>query len=211
MAKFSSKKIVSGVIVVVCVGIIYILRASSGIWSSRTAADVAALPHSKGNPKASIKITEFADFQCPACAEGAKYLKGLMKTHPQAIYLEMKYFPLQMHQHAYLSARYAECAAWQDRFWPFHDHLFERQANWRKLTDPQPAFEVIAKDVNLDLAQLKECLADPAVSEFIDKRKAEGEALGVRSTPTYYVNGKMVVGAKPLQLEMDKLLGGQKN
>lgn len=211
MAKFSSKKIVTAVIVVACVGIIYILRAFPGLWPLRTAADVAALSHSKGNPKASIKITEFADFQCPACAEGAKYLKELIKQHPQAVYLEMKYFPLQMHQHAYLSARYAECAARQGRFWPFHDHLFERQANWKKLTDPQPAFEVIAEDVHLDPVQLKDCLADPAINAFIDKNKAEGQALGVRSTPTYYVNGKMVVGAKPLQLELDKLLGGQKN
>lgn len=64
----------------------------------------------KGEANAPIKITEFTDFQCPSCAQGSKYLKKFMEGHPKAVHLEMKYYPLNMHRHAFMSARYAECA-----------------------------------------------------------------------------------------------------
>ncbi len=89
-------------------------------------------------------------------AHGAKDLKKLMAEYQTAIHLKIKYFPLKMHKHAVLSARYAECAARQNKFWSFHDYLFKGQANWKKLIDAKPVFEFIAKDVGMDLKELKE-------------------------------------------------------
>lgn len=160
----------------------------------------------KGNPQAPIRITEFIDFQCPACAQGARYLAQLMTEHPTAIHLELKYFPLPSHRHGLASARYAECAARQEKFWPFHDRLIERQANWSRLVDATPAFMLIAQEVGLDADRLGACLKDASIDSFITQNHDEGNRRGVKSTPTYYVNGKMVVGSKLLESELGSLL-----
>jgi protein-disulfide isomerase len=160
----------------------------------------------KGGEGAPIKITEFLDFQCPACAQGAQYLKEIMEKHPKAVRLELKYFPLAMHAHGELSARYAECAARQGNFWPFHDLLMERQGNWKRLTDARPAFDAIAETVNLNLPKFHACIPEESIGEVIEKNKAEGRVLSVRSTPTYFVNGVMVVGKQSLDSEINKLL-----
>src|SRR3990167_7020996 len=105
------------------------------IDSSRGDLKKGAMTRFKGNPSAPLHIVEFIDFQCPACAYGVKYLKQVMGDHPDLIYLQMKYFPLTMHKHSMLSARYAQCAASQGAFWPFEDLMIERQGQWQGLVD----------------------------------------------------------------------------
>jgi len=165
----------------------------------------------KGNANAPVKIMEFIDFQCPACAYGSKYIKKFMKDHPDVVQLEMKYFPLKMHAHGYISARYAECAARQDKFWPFHDQLIEKQENWKNLISPIPAFEIMVKDVGLDEMQLRHCLQDESVMEFIEKSKGLGQSKGVKSTPSYFVNDEMIVGGQKLRKKLNQYLEDLKN
>ncbi len=160
----------------------------------------------KGDKNALIHITEFIDLQCPSCANGAEYLARMMVAHPEAIRLNLKYFPLPNHRHSFSAARYAECAARQGKFWPFHDMLLARQANWSRLTDATPAFALIAQEISLDKEKLSACLADTSVDALIRESRLEGERRGVRSTPTYYVNGKMVVGTQSLESELERLL-----
>ena len=160
----------------------------------------------KGNSDAPIRVTEFIDLECPACAQGAKYLAQFMADHPASVRLELKYFPLKMHRHGLEVARYAECAARQGKFWPFQDLLLERQANWSRLMDAAPAFILIAKEVGLDPKRLDTCLKDGSVDALITQSQMEGEKRGVKSTPTYYINGKMVVGINSLQSELTQLL-----
>lgn len=208
MPKFP-KKLIALFIIITCIGAIYgikfYMKSSSAGISKGVATKV------KGAITAPIQITEFIDFQCHSCAQGSKELKKTMGEHPGMISVEAKYFPLKMHKHAVLAARYAECASRQGKFWPFHDYLMERQHNWDRLTDAKPAFEVIAKDVSLDLSGLEACLQDETVDEAIQKNKKEGETLGIKSTPTYFINGEMVVGAKSLKIELDKLIEEIKN
>lgn len=164
----------------------------------------------KGNKNAPIHITEFIDLECSACARGAKYLTQIMVEHPAAIRLEVKYYPLQSHRHGLLAARYTECAARQGKFWSFHDALLERQANWSRLMDAAPAFAIIARDVALDTGRLTACLNDKSVDAVIEQNRLEGSRRGVKSTPTYYVNGKMVVGVQSLEPELERLLAENK-
>lgn len=200
-----SKSVVTFIVILagtaVVLGLKY-ARPSFGIISLNKGASARV----KGERNAKIRITEFMDFQCPACAQGAVYLKKIMQEHPQAIRLEMKYFPLHNHPHAFLSARYAECAAHQGKFWVFHDYLIERQANWSRLADAKPAFDLIAREVGLNPKDVDACLRGGKADAVIQNSKAEGDTLGVRSTPTYYVNGRMVVGVKNLEMELNKLL-----
>lgn len=160
----------------------------------------------KGDKGATIQITEFIDFECPACARGAGYLARTMTEHPARIRLELKYFPLPSHRHGFLAARYAECAARQGKFWPFHDVLIARQPNWSRLMDATPAFALIAQEVAMDTGRLDACLNDKSVDALIQQSHLEGERRGVKSTPTYYVNGKMVVGVQSLEPELARLL-----
>ena len=125
-----------------------------------------------------------------------------MKSHPGKIRLELKYFPLNSHQHALMSARYAQCAANQGKFWEFHDLVLERQSQWKNLYNATSAFDDIAAKVGLNKTELNSCLQDEAVGLAINLDKDEGTRRGVRSTPTYFVNGKMVVGYQSLASEL---------
>lgn len=156
----------------------------------------------KGNPKAGLRVVEYIDFQCPSCAKGSKILGRYLKEYPEKISIELKYFPLAMHSHAFKSAYYAECAARQGKFWPFHDLLIERQKQWRVLKDAEPTFQNMAKEIELDSIELEACLQDKQVTEKIMKDRNEGQLLGVKSTPTYFINKKMVVGSKFLEKKL---------
>ena len=125
-----------------------------------------------------------------------------MEENPKIIRLEMKYYPFQMHSHAYLAARYAECATRQNKFWEMHDHLIDQQKAWSILADAKPAFDEMAKKENMDFNSLNLCLEDLKVSQIILEDKEEAVKLGVRSTPSYFVNGNLVVGLKALQKEL---------
>lgn len=161
----------------------------------------------KGNPDAPVKVVEYIDFQCPMCAMGAKKLKEYTDKYPEKIYLEMHYFPLEMHKHAMTASQYAECAAQQGKFWEFQDVMLDKQRSWSEAANATAIFDIYAKEVGLDMNRLKTCLPGKSVNQLIEKSKKEGRDLGIRSTPTYFVNGKMVVGIKLLQEEVDPLLG----
>ncbi|MBZ0167230.1 MAG: DsbA family protein [Candidatus Omnitrophica bacterium] len=160
----------------------------------------------KGNPQAPVKIVEFIDFQCPACAAGAKMLNARLKQYPDKIHLEMKYFPLKMHAHAFLSSRFAECAARQDKFWAYHDKLIYGQNEWSKVVNAYPLFLQMAQEAGLDTNQLHSCLNDAKIDKVINEHHTEGRKLGVRSTPTYFVNGEIVVGTRDLEKKIKELL-----
>lgn len=199
-----SKKFAAILIIVICLGAVYGTKFFIGLSKKGLIADATAKV--KGSNGAPIKVVEFIDFQCPACAGGAKYLKQMMKKYPGAIHLELKHFPLKMHRHGFLSSQYAECAARQEKFWLFHDSLLARQGNWKRLADARPAFDRIASEIDLNEQELESCLQGEAAGKAIEKDKAEGQALKIQSTPTYFVNGKMVVGKKSLDLKIKELL-----
>jgi len=166
----------------------------------------------KGNPKAEIKIVEYLDYRCGACGRGSQILDEMLIKYPDQMLIEMRFFPLNIMQYDALSARYAECAAQQGKFWEYHDLLFQKQNQWRKLTSPQAAFEVLAKDLQMDLEELKICVKDDNIKKYVTDSKRQGEFLGVKNTPTYFVNGKMYVGVKSLNKELTRLLeSGKRN
>ncbi|OGX37524.1 MAG: hypothetical protein A3C36_05690 [Omnitrophica WOR_2 bacterium RIFCSPHIGHO2_02_FULL_52_10] len=203
MAK-KSKKLVSLIVLTVCIVAVLGMKVVVGMTKGKLSAD--AFTKVKGNKNAPLNITEFIDFQCPACAHGAMYLKEVMEKHPGLIRLTVKHFPLAMHQHGMLSAGYAECTVEQGKFWPYHDLILSRQNNWKQLEDPRPAFEQMGKELGLDLQAIQNCLEGMAVVKTIEQSKTEGQALNIRSTPTYFVNGKMFVGQKSLEQEITKYL-----
>ncbi len=205
-----NKKFLALVVVLFCVAAIYGTKLVKG--SSGTLSSIPISPRAKGNPEAPLKITEFMDFQCPACAKGALFLDEVIRNKPQELYLEVKYFPLERtHRHAVRSARYAECAAEQGKFWPVADLILKRQSQWKDLINPEPVFGEICQRAQLDLNKLEVCLANEATTDAIFKDKKEGQSRGVQSTPTYFVNEKMVVGFNSLESELMNYFGRIKN
>ncbi len=162
------------------------------------------MARAKGNPNAKVKIVEFIDFECPACAYGSKLLKENMEQHPQDIYLQVKYFPLTgMHHHAMPAALYSECAARQGKFWPLHELMMPQQGQWSQLLSADPVFLDMARAVGADMTVLQACVASEDANKAINDEKSLGQSMGVQSTPSYFINGKMVVGTKSLLDELD--------
>ncbi len=199
-----NKPIITLIVVVLCIGAI--LGVKFVMAKNRDQMTQLITARVKGNPKAPIKIVEYIDFQCPACASGANMIKELMQTHPDQIFVEMKYYPLAMHTHAFTSSYYAQCALKQGKFWEFHDLLIGRQAMWSKLPEVKSVFDDMAKELELKLDKLEACVNDEETREVIIKTREEGDLLGVKSTPSYFVNDKLIVGFKNLKLELDSLL-----
>ena len=159
---------------------------------------------SKGNPQARVKIVEYVDFQCPACAFGMEYLKTFFEKHPNDMYIQVRYFPLtNMHRHAMISALYSECASRQDKFWPLNYLMIPQQSQWAQLISPDPVFQAMARQVGMDMGKLNTCLDSDDARKVINDEKSAGQTLGITQTPTYFINNKMVVGTKSLQDELN--------
>jgi len=187
----------TAVIVLVLVGLI--VGTKIFLASKKTEINVQE-SRAKGNPQARVKIVEFIDFQCPACAYGVKYLKTFFEQHPNDIYLQVRYFPLtNMHHHAMISALYSECAARQGKFWDLNDLMMPQQSQWAQLISPEPVFKAMAVQVGMNIEQLNACLISDEARKVINDEKSLGQSIGIGSTPTYFINGKMVVGTKSLE------------
>jgi len=198
----------------VTLGIILILAvAIVGVQKFMLAPKIVKInpqmSRAKGDPQARVKIIEYVDFQCPACAYGLKFLKTFFEQHPSDLYIQVRYFPLtNMHRHAMISALYSECAARQGKFWALDDQMIPQQSQWEQLISPEPVFQAMASQVGMDTDQLNACLASDDARKVINDEKTVGQSLGIRSTPTYFINGTMVVGVKSLQDQLKTYFPG---
>jgi protein-disulfide isomerase len=146
-----------------------------------------------------VTIVEFSDFQCPACGQAFLDLHDLVRRRPD-VRLVFRHFPLDdqcnqgvtrgVHPLACLAACAAECAGQQGKFWEYHDLLFQNQAALAR--DGLFGF---ARDIGLDIARFRTCLDDPATLDLVREDVRAGSALGVKSTPTIFINGRRIEGA----------------
>lgn len=149
-----------------------------------------------GGENAKVTIVEFSDFQCPFCSRGAKSVDDVKKKYGNKVKIVFKHFPLPMHKDAGPASEAAMCVNEQskDKFWKFHDLAF---ANQDKLDGESLAKH--AKAVGADEKKFKECFESHKYAEAVKKDMAYGEKLGVRSTPTFFVNGQLLSGALPIE------------
>ncbi|MFA5262084.1 MAG: thioredoxin domain-containing protein [Candidatus Omnitrophota bacterium] len=201
------KVIMTAFIMIALLGVVGVLR---WVKTKRVPAPKAPLAVKKtlGDPEALIKIVEYSDFQCSACAKGHGVLREFLIRAPDKIFLEFRYFPIEeIHPQAFRSAIYAECAARQEQFWPLQELLFSGQAQWSKEgVDAEAYFKAYATSLKVDLGQLDACVNDDTVENVIVRDSAEARFRGVSATPTFFVNGKMILGATALREELIRLL-----
>ena len=133
----------------------------------------------------SITIVEFSDFECPFCARAHRPLGRAVEEFPGQVRLVFRHFPLSMHEHAASAAVAAEAAGAQGKFWEMHDLLFENQ------TELEPAaIARYAQSLGLDMNRFRTDFEDAELRARVDRSRAEGQRVGVNSTPTIYVNGR---------------------
>lgn len=165
---------------------------------------------SLGDEKAKLWITEYFDYQCPPCAMAGALLERAMKDHPGQIYLQVRYFPLPAHKNALKAALYAECVTRQKgKFWGYHEQVFRSQNEWNQDPYPEIRFAAYADSAGADVKKVEACVQDPATEKTVLDEKAKAQEIGVKMTPSFFVNGKLVVGVKALLDEMDAFFGAQ--
>ncbi len=148
---------------------------------------------SRGPAGAPITIVEFSDFECPFCAKAEPTVKDLLAAYPGKIRLVYRDFPLPMHPRAPKAAEAAHCAEDQGKYWEMHDKLF---ANSTKL-EPKD-LKAYARDVGLDGGKFDQCLESGEKAKLVDMNKKAGDEAGVSGTPAFFINGRQISGAQPL-------------
>jgi protein-disulfide isomerase len=139
----------------------------------------------KGPADAPVVLTVFSDFQCPFCSRITKTEYEVFNMFPGKAKLEFRNFPLSFHKDAHLAAQASLAAEAQGKFWEMHDKLFENQ---KALT--RPDLDKYAGELGLDVDKFKKALDDGAYKAAVDAQMKEGEAAGVRGTPSIYLNGR---------------------
>ncbi len=148
-----------------------------------------------GPPEAPVTIIEFSDFQCPYCARIQSALKELLRRYPKEVRLVFRDFPIEeIHPQALKAAEAAQCAGDQGKFWPYHDLLF---SNRHKLSIE--ALKGYARKLDLELTQFDQCLSQDKYQEEVRRDMRDGLKSGVNSTPTFFINGRLISGAVPLE------------
>jgi protein-disulfide isomerase len=149
-----------------------------------------------GTAGAPIQVVEFSDFQCPFCARGADVVHELKKKYGSKMHFSFKQFPLPMHKDARPASEAALCVNEQgsDKFFKYHDILFKNQD---KLDAAN--LEKFAKESGADVNKFKECVGAKKYADAVQKDMDYGEKIGVKSTPTFFVNGQLVSGAVPIE------------
>jgi len=150
-----------------------------------------------GGESAKVTIVEFSDFQCPYCKRGATIMNDLKKKYGKKVKIAFKQFPLPFHNDAKPAAQAALCAHKQNKklFWKMHDKMFDDQKGLSREG-------LLAKGsaIGVKKADFEKCLDDPSMAKMVEADIELGKKVGVKSTPTFFVNGKLVNGAQPVEV-----------
>ena len=168
--------------------------------------------YASGEEGAGVTIVELSDYQCPFCKRYVDEAAGQIETE----YIstgKVKYLfrdlPLSFHQNAHLAAQAARCAGDQGQYGEYHDKLFEAQALWGE-AEAQGLFKGYAGELGLNQGEFDSCLDGEKYKQAVDDDLALATKVGASGTPTFFINGKKLVGAQPFaafKTMIDEALG----
>jgi protein-disulfide isomerase len=194
---------VVAVVAILFIALAWSYGASSGTGGAgsrpdtATAADPSLLirPDSQESTAAGAPVTlvEFGDYQCPACGAAYPIVKAALAKYAGKVNFVFRNFPLPQHQYAVVAAEAAEIAGDQGKFWEMHDALYERQDAWTTSSDPKSLFASYATELGMDASQFSASLDAGKYGDKVKRDQADGNALGVNQTPTFYVNGRELI------------------
>jgi protein-disulfide isomerase len=158
---------------------------------------VVAIPadaRTMGPPEAPVQFVAFSDFQCQFCAKAAPLMKQIVGRYGDKVRIVFRDFPLPIHPLATKAAEAARCANVQGKFWDYHDRLF---ANQQALSEGD--LKRHARDLGLDAVAFATCLDTGTFAAAVQADLTEGRSYGIGSTPTFFINGRLISGALPLE------------
>jgi protein-disulfide isomerase len=177
-----------GVIAVIFVGIIF--------FNSKKDSDTgnAQPTNHVMNTGGKITLTEYGDYQCPACGSYYPIVKQVVDKYKDSVTFQFRNLPLtQIHPNAFSGARAAEAAAKQNKFWEMHDILYENQSSWSESSNPMDEFKDYAKQLGLNVQQFQDDYKSKAVSGPINADIAAFKKTGATmQTPSFFIDGKHV-------------------
>jgi protein-disulfide isomerase len=168
---------------------------------SGAGADMAKLADDdavKGDADAPVTIIEWSDYECPFCVRFIEQTYGQIVEqyiNKGKVNLIFRDYPLGFHANAQKAAEAAECAGEQGEYYAMHDKLFADGVK-----GGVASFKEFAKDLGLDTDDFNECLDSDAMAEEVKKDMADGQAAGIRGTPGFIINGKLISGAQPFDV-----------
>lgn len=163
---------------------------------------------SKGPKNAPVTVIAFSDFQCPFCSRAVPLLKQVEENYKGKVRIAFKHLPLSFHDKAQLAAEASMAANEQGKFWEYHDKLFENQTALDR-----PSLEKYATDLGLNATKFKAALDSGKYKKFVEDDAKLAGTVGASGTPTFFVNGKSIVGAQPFdefRKSIDAELAGKK-
>lgn len=152
---------------------------------------------SLGPAGAAITIIEFSDYECPFCTKWHDEVwPQIQAAYPSQVRLVYRDFPLSsIHSNAIPAAEAANCAGEQDKYWEYHGALFSNAYGLGR-----SSFERYATDLKMDLTAFNECLDSRRYQKEVEDDYNFAAGLGIRSTPTFFINGIALVGAQPFDV-----------
>ena len=157
-----------------------------------------------GPVNASVIIIAFSDYECPFCTKAEHTMQTILEKYEGRVVYVFKDFPLTIiHPNAYNASLAAECAKEQDKFWEYHSHLYE---NNDKL-EPMYLREY-ANLLGLDTEEFNECFETQKYKNEVEKDIQTARLVGVTATPSFFINGIRIVGAKPEE-EFTKIINSE--
>lgn len=167
------------------------IDASKAVKSDKKSTSID--DHIFGSTSGKVTLIEYGDFQCPGCGALFPTLQPLKEKYKDQLTFIFRNFPLtSIHPNALAAATAAEAAGLQDKWWEYHDKLYESQDDWssaeaEKRTD---IFVAYAKELGLDVDKFKKDLESKKIAQKIARDQALGKKIGVSSTPTLVLDGE---------------------
>lgn len=196
----SSMGIFYAILAVIAIGGVALLATTnqrpsadtSGRPSITTTIPLDTLP-ARGQADAPVTVVEYADFQCPACGDFANTMEaGLVKDYVDTGKVRFVFhdFPLPQHGNAIAAAEAARAAADQGAFWPYHDLLYAKQAEWENSKEPLALFAAYAEQLKLDRTKFEAAFNSHTHRATIMQLYQDSSSGGVNQTPTFAIDGK---------------------
>jgi formate-nitrite transporter family protein len=161
------------------------------VVSANLSVPIHEADHIKGNIVSSVVLVEYGDFQCPACRAYMPIVQRVEEELGDRIAIVFRHFPLRsIHPNAEISARAAEAAAMQGKFWEMHDILFERQDEWARSSEARNIFEEYAAQLGLDTEQFRKDLDSSEVADQVQEDLNAALQDGLQGTPSFFLGGK---------------------
>ncbi len=178
--------------------------AHAPVLLAQAAGPAPLTGRSMGSATAPVTVYEMSDFQCPYCRQFAletfPIIDSLYVATGKVRWVFINYPLTSLHKNAVPAAGIALCAARQGAFWPMHDLLYRHQADWSELEEPGAFLLSLADSAKISKPALTECVKSPATNEEV-RADAEGASrAGAASTPTFYIEGGLLVGAQPVEI-----------